>query len=235
MSKELHRLDIPELPELNKGTSQAYAYQRLRHALMVGAIAPGVAITIHEIAEALQVSATPVREALRQLSSENALLTLKNRRIKVPEMTSKRFEELIELRCTLEVFAAKRALPYVNSILIDELEAIDSELEEALKGNDWPSIVEQNQRFHSTLYQANPDQIVIPMIESAWLQQGPFIRAATRLIKEAYLVDRHREAIEALRQNNIENLGMAIEADVRDGVSGFKLEMVESLFESKTA
>jgi len=229
MLKEANVLNLPQLDGPNIGTSQAYAYQRLRHALMVGAIQPGIAITIQEIAEALEISATPVRESLRQLSSEKALLTLKNRRIKVPEMTEARLEELIELRCTIEVYAAKRALPYISTILVDELQQIDLEMDAAVERNDWPSIVTLNQKFHTTLYQANPNQVAMPMIESCWLQLGPFMRVAVSMLEEIYLVDRHKEAIEALRRNDALNLGMAIEADIRDGVGRLKFEMIEEI------
>ncbi len=231
MPKESYSLKLPELTEVQSGTSHAYAYLRLRHALMVGAIEPGIAITIQDISEALDVSATPVREALRQLSTEKALLTLKNRRIKVPDMTMERFEELIELRCSLEVYAAKRALPYINSILIDELERIDNQLDEVAEQEDWSSTVIMNQRFHSLLYRANPNQIVMPMVESAWLQLGPFLGIAARIQKEIYLVDRHKETIQALRRNDSHNLAMAVEADIRDGVGQLNPETLEKILQ----
>ena len=125
-------ISLPEPPGPKPSTSQEYAYQRLRHALMTGAIAPGRAITIRDIAAAMAMSATPVREALRRLSSEHALAVLTNRRIRVPEMTASRFEQLISLRCLLEVYAGKRALPYVNKVLIDRLEQIDNRMDEAI-------------------------------------------------------------------------------------------------------
>ena len=121
MSKRSKPLILPELVDSEGVTSQAGVYLRLRHALMIGAIEPGVAITIQDITDALQVSATPVREALRQLSTEKALLTLENRRITVPEMTAARFEELINLRCTLEVYAARSAMPYISNVAVYEL------------------------------------------------------------------------------------------------------------------
>jgi DNA-binding GntR family transcriptional regulator len=234
MTKRSNPLNLPELADSAGGTSQASAYLRLRHALMIGAIEPGVAITIQDIADALQVSATPVREALRQLSTEKALLTLENRRIKVPEMTATRFEELINIRCTLEVYAAKRAMPYINKISIDDLERLDREINQAVQDNDWPLSVLLNQQFHSSLYLSNPEQIAMPMIESVWLQLGPFMRIAGRFQKDLYLVDRHREALEALHRNDESALGAAIEADIRDAVGGLRPEIIGKIIEDRT-
>jgi DNA-binding GntR family transcriptional regulator len=233
MSKKSRRLDLPELVDSAGATSQASTYLRLRHALMIGAIEPGVAITIQDLADSLQVSATPVREALRQLSTEKALLTLENRRITVPEMTASRFEELINIRCTLEVYAAKRAMPYISKVDIDGLLQIDAAINKAVESNNWPLTVVLNQRFHSALYLANPDQVAMPMIESVWLQLGPFMRLAGRFQKDLYLVDRHKEAIEALHRGDESGLGMAIEADIRDAVGGLKPEIIGKILEDR--
>lgn len=222
---------LPELPGLKPNTAQDYAYLRLRHALLIGAINPGLAITIQDIASSLNISPTPVREALRQLCSEKALLTLKNRRIKVPEMTAVRFQALVSLRCTLETYAARCTLPYINHNKIDQLEQIDLQVDEAVAKDDWEAMVIRNQRFHSELYQTDPDQVVMPMIESVWLQLGPFMRIAATFQKDLFLADYHKGAIVALRQNNADQLAFAIEADIRSGIDQLTPEMLETVLQ----
>lgn len=229
MAKKKSPLELPELPDTAPATGQEYAYQRLRYALMIGAIEPGRAITIRDLGDALELSATPVREALRRLSSEHALLILENRRIQVPPMTAPRFEELVALRCALETYAAKRAVPYVNKVMVDKLEALDGLVDKAISANDWQAAVLLNQRFHSGIYRANPDQVVLPMIDSIWLQLGPFLGIAVQYVPELYLVDRHHEIIEALRRREPLALGLAVEADIRDGVSHFGRELLGRL------
>jgi len=56
-------------------------YQQLRNLLLLGKLEPGQPLTIMGLAETLNVGMTPVREALRRLSAENAVSTLENRRI----------------------------------------------------------------------------------------------------------------------------------------------------------
>ena len=228
MTTETNVIQFPELPQSHPGTSHEYAYRRLRHALMIGAIAPGISITIQELARELDISATPVREALRQLASENALETLKNRRIQVPEMTPARLQELISLRCTLEVYAIRRALPYINMVLIDTVEAIDSEINDAIEANDRISLVMLNQRFHSTIYRANPEQVVMPMIESLWLQLGPFMGVAASHQKILQVDDHHGRLIEALRVGDDNLVVSALEDDIRDAIE----PLIESGFEN---
>ena len=72
------------------------------------------------------------------------------------------------------------------------------------------------------------------MIESVWLQLGPFMRIAGRFQKDLYLVDRHREALEALHRNDESALGAAIEADIRDAVGGLRPEIIGKIIEDRT-
>lgn len=212
-------LPFPELPESHPGISHQYAYLRLRHALMVGAIAPGVSLTINDLAQLLEVSATPVREALRQLSSENALVTLKNRRIQVPEITPDRLQSLVSLRCHLEVYAALQALPYINQVLIDEVERIDLEIDDKLEQGDRGAVVLLNQRLHATIYRAHPEQVVMPMIESLWLQLGPFMGVAAQHQSITSVPDHHKDMVSAMRRGDESLLAAAIEADIRDSIA----------------
>ncbi len=186
---------------------------------MIGAIPPGSSLTMRGLAEAMQLSPTPIREALRRLSSEHAIEVKQNRRMSVPEMTLGRFEELVALRVALETHAAERALPYVSDIKIEKMESIDQAMDEALARNDLESLTILNQEFHRTLYMVNPNQVSIPLIESVWLQLGPFQRQVIERLEEFYKVDRHKEVLEALRTRDVAALVAAMASDIRDGMS----------------
>ncbi len=225
-------LVLPDIAKPQKMTAQEYAYCRLRHALMVGSIAPGEPVTIRGLAGVMGLSPTPVREALRRLSSQNALLVLENRRIVVPEMTHERFHELVSLRLALEIYAAERALPFVSEALLDDIEKIDDAMDVAVECGNRERLIELNQQFHSKLFCANPDQISLPMIESVWLQLGPFMRIALQHIGTFYTIDRHKEIISALRERDIGALKNAIEADIHDAVGRFDQVAMEKILKS---
>jgi len=142
-----------------------------------------------------------------------------NRRVIVPMMTTEKFSELCKLRILLETHAAEGALPYINEQDIEILERIDASIDVAIQQGDVDNISLYNQDFHRHLYSANPFQISVPLIESLWLQLGPFSRIAISKLEKAYLVDHHVEALEALRQRNLFGLRRAIEADIRDGIA----------------
>lgn len=199
-----------------------WVYQLLRTNLLCGKIAPGIPLTIRGLAEVLDVSPMPVREALHRLACEGAVEAKNNRRVIVPMMTAEKFNELCELRILIETHAAEKALPYIREQDIANLELLDASINEAVQRGDVETTSLLNQDFHRSLYSANPNQIVVPLIESLWLQLGPFSRIAISKLEKIYIVDRHVEAIAALKQQNSFGLRRAIEADIRDGIASIK-------------
>lgn len=212
------KLEVPEKPHGKDRTTQEFVYSRLRHAIMIGAIEPGTNLTMRGLAEAMDLSPTPIREAVRRLSSENAIEILPNRRMCVPKMTLGRFEELVALRSVLEVHAAVRALPYISDIMIEKLKSLDDKMDLAVAAGDHDNLTVLNQEFHRALYSANPNQVSTPVIESVWLQLGPFQRQVVERVSEFYKVDRHKEILSALRTRDAAALAKASEGDVRDGI-----------------
>jgi len=200
-------------------TITQWVYQTLRNAVMYGEILPGRVLTIRELAGILDVSPMPVREALRQLAAENALEIQGNRRVMVPKMTAMKFNELCEARIAIESHAAARALPYIDNDRLEQLRSLDSMIDQAQEEDNLDQISILNQNFHRALYTANPHQVTLPLIESLWLQLGPFMRMATSELEEHYLVDRHNEAMSAIERKDAYALQMAMAADIREGIA----------------
>jgi len=212
-------LELLMMPKSEALKTHQWVYQLLRNNLLCGRIEPGKPLTIRGLAELLDTSPMPVREALHRLACEGAVEVKNNRRVIVPTMTAEKFSELCDLRILLETHAAEGALPYIKEEDIEILGRLDQRIDEAVENDDVDNISLCNQAFHRYLYSANPFQISVPLIESLWLQLGPFSRIAIAKLEKAYLVDRHAEALEALRQRNLFGLRRAIEADIRDGIA----------------
>jgi DNA-binding GntR family transcriptional regulator len=193
-------------------------YRTLRGRVMSGAVAPGLPITINGVAEDLGVSAMPVREALHRLVAGGALEYLDNRRVRVPEMTLAKFEEIIAARIALETLAAVRALPHIDAARLERLEIIDQEIDKAYRADDLLRSTELNFLFHRTLYEPGAGGVLLDLMESIWLRLGPFMRMATAKLEESYRIDRHAEAMAAIRTGDVTALSRAIEADIQDGV-----------------
>jgi DNA-binding GntR family transcriptional regulator len=199
-------------------TVQEFVFRRLRHAIMTGRFPPGLAVTIRGLASLLGVSAMPVREAMRRLVAERALDLLDNRRVRVPDMDPARFDTLIAARILLEQEAARRALPHVTPATLAELHRLDEAADEVFARGDVERTIEANFAFHRRLYSLAPSDALMPLIESIWLQIGPFMRAALQGASIDSRPDRHADALAALAARDAAALTRAIEADVREGI-----------------
>lgn len=231
---------VARIPVTTRGdgeTLQEWVYQRLRYAILSGVFRPGVSVTMRGLAEELDVSLMPVREALRRLVAEHALTLLPNRRVTVPQMTPGRFDELCATRIALECLAAERAMLAVDEKRLQAMRDIDEVMNEALLGHDIAAAVGANYDFHRLLYTSAPSDVLYPLIENLWLQFGPFIHGVLDRVSDDfttgnYPVDRHQETLSAIESRDAFALRVAIEADIRDGISAVGREELRAAGEA---
>ncbi|TRX73900.1 GntR family transcriptional regulator [Pseudomonas mangiferae] len=195
---------------------QQRLYQALRQALLDGRFQPGEALKIRDLASAWGTSPMPVRAALQRLVAEGALEGEPQRSVRVPPMTEARFRQLFEVRLSLEGLAAELACPRVTAEALAQLEAEVAEMDAALQRRDIRTYLAANSRFHLALYGACDNPLLLRLIESLWLQVGPFFN---RLFTEADLNLRlngfHDEACRALRTGDARAVRHAVEQDLR--------------------
>ncbi|MBS0384408.1 MAG: GntR family transcriptional regulator [Proteobacteria bacterium] len=193
-------------------------YAELRQRLVTGRMAPGHELSTRSLASELGVSQTPVRDALSRLAADGAVAIRSKRRVQVPGMSPERFEDLLRCRLLLEPEAAALALPHIDAARLQTLREIDATLDLAIAANDGDAYMRHNHAFHFTLYSAQPGQAMTQLIETLWLQFGPFMRVVFERLSEAPLNDRHQAAIDAVAAKDAKALREAIAADIAEGM-----------------
>ena len=68
-------------------------------------------------------------------------------------------------------------------------------------------------------HRAQPRRTLTQLIETLWLQFGPFMRVVYGRYGTANLLDQHEVALAAIRDGDADALGQAIREDIRDGMS----------------
>ncbi|WP_280773743.1 GntR family transcriptional regulator [Rhizobium sp. SG_E_25_P2] len=204
-------------PKQKGESTKKWVYRSLSRAIMSGRFAPGLPVTISGLSESLGVSTMPVRGALDQLIADGALEYLDNRRVRVPDIGPERFDELIATRIALETVAAERSIHFIDYIRIERLMLLDAMIDQAYQAGDIELGLERNFAFHRCIYEVRPSFVLLPLIESVWLRMGPFMREAVAHLEQSYQVDRHMEAIEAIKRRDAAALRDAITADIQDG------------------
>lgn len=193
-------------------------YNELRTRLVMGRMSPGHELSTRSIAAELGVSQTPVRDALSRLAAEGAVAIRSKRRVRVPTMTAERFEDLLRCRLLLEPEAAALAVPHLTDAHVAQLIEIDAKLDAAIESGDADAYMRSNHAFHFMLYRAQNRQTLVQLIETLWLQFGPFMRVLYSRVANARLHDSHQAAITAIRTGNAEAMRAAIKADIDDGM-----------------
>lgn len=208
-------------------TTHEEVYRRLREQILYGGIKPGSAVTLRGLADELGVSPMPVREAVRRLIAERALLLQDNRRVLVPPMTRDTFEQILFARRALEPELAARALSKLSKKDIAAIEAVDNAIDVAMRAGDTEGYMRSNYQFHFSIYLKSEAYTLVALVESIWLQFGPFMRMAYGRIGTSTIEDHHEFALAAIRLGDAEGLRSAIDADIGQGM-GFIGEAVLS-------
>jgi GntR family transcriptional regulator, rspAB operon transcriptional repressor len=94
---------------LGKSSLSEQAYELLRQEIISGSLAPGEKLNIHELADHLQISRTPLKEAINRLA-EQGLVTIRSRRATfVSTIEAAKIREVFDVRLMIELWAAERA------------------------------------------------------------------------------------------------------------------------------
>lgn len=215
--------EAPDLTGLDrpiKRTLRDQIHLQLRAAIMAGRFQPGQHLGITALATALNVSAMPVREALRQLVAEGALEMLPNRQVKVPVLTPDGFRDILGVRLLLEGDAAARAAQHVSPELLGRLALWSEEMRACFATRDVPRYFSLNQSFHFDIYRAAGSDALMRHIELLWLRTGPVIRLVS-LTEQGFIASEknHARIIAALQAQDSAAAAEALRADLRDAAT----------------
>ena len=161
---------------------------------------------------------TPVREAIRRLISDGALVFQGNRRVSVPLLSTADIEEMIFARISIESELSRRATANLQVEDIDHLERIDRHLDRTIADGDVSGYLRLNQAFHETLYSHANAPILSDLAERLWLRFGPSLRVVCGRFGTQSLPDRHKDIIAALRKGDADQVAKATAQDIEQGM-----------------
>ena len=213
--------------EDRKIPSHELTYARLRDMVLFGHLEPGQPVTIQGLVGDLDAGMTPVREAIRRLTAEGALLPQGNRRVTVPRLNASTLEQLAFARLTIEPKLAELAAERLTPELIGRLAAIDDQVNAAIRAGDIPAYLQSNHAFHFALYEASDAPVLVDLVRSLWLRAGPSLRAVIGRYGRSAMPDRHSEALEAMRRGDAAALAQAVERDIQQGVDHVRQALSE--------
>ena len=192
---------------------------RLRRKLFDGEFAPGEILSIRKIAQEVDVSVIPARDALRGLVASGALAFRDSRTIIVPDLDLATLDEVCFARETVETELAARAFPALVT-RAGALAEIDRAVDAALLAQDVSGYMAANRALHFAIYRAAGAPTLMRIAEELWLRIGPSMRFVCESLGGAIPAsDYHANAIAALRAEDPGAFTAAIKADIAQGIA----------------
>ena len=136
------------------------AYATIRQRILGGDLAPGQVLQQRELATALGISTTPLREALRRLATEGLVELDSHRDARIAALRAEQARDLLEVRLALDPVAASLAAQRRTSADLTELRAALSDLE-PLTGRPSTPELAAHRRFHRAVHVAAHNEILL--------------------------------------------------------------------------
>lgn len=151
------------------------AYRHVKDRILDGSLPGGELISEGEIAEALEMSRTPVRAAFGQLEAEGLLRLYPKRGALVVPVSASETEAVMETRWVIERYAIERVIERPGDV--PELLAASVAAQPGLEGREF---VEADRGFHRTLVAGTGNEILLKMYDSLRDRQRRMAHATAR-------------------------------------------------------
>lgn len=159
---------IAEAPAARPGTLAERAVEELQEAILSGALPPGTPLRLEQLARSLEMSAMPVREAVRQLERLGLAEHVPHRGARVSELSVGDLRETYEARLALETLAVRHAAERFTAEHADAAARRLAEHVRSYEAGDVRGGREAHARFHLGLYATSGSQWLPRLIRPLW-------------------------------------------------------------------
>lgn len=187
-------------------TASERAYEELRRLILSGDLQMGARLGEVELASSLNISRTPIREALRRLAADGLVEVESNRGARVVSWTDEDIDEIFVLRSLLESHGAALAARSISDEDIDGLEQLCGDMEALIPercGSGIEQLNDLNREFHARILVAS-GSARLPGLVASVVQMPLAQRTFSRYSDEAMArsAHHHRELVAAFRARN---------------------------------
>lgn len=135
------------------------AYDYLKEAILSNELKPGTPISEIAVAKELNISRTPLREAMRELEREGLIISYPDRGSFVSQVSPSDIDEIYELRSLIESWCLRQGIDRIDK---NALNVVRSEFQVAYDSNDWQLFHEADRKLHGMIV----DSAASPRIRS---------------------------------------------------------------------
>lgn len=205
-------------------------HEHLREQIFSGELRPGARLSVPAIADELEVSRSPVRDAVMRLTQERLATEEPRRGAVVARVGPAELAGLYEVREVLEGLAARLAVENAGRKLVETLREVLAEHEEAVEAADLDRHLAADMKFHSLIRHAGGNDEVIRLLDDIQTQIRLAMRTTTVTAGPRHALNDHRAILAAIDSGDpaeaeraarahISRLGVALRASAQEDVA----------------
>jgi DNA-binding GntR family transcriptional regulator len=192
-----HDLQFPAT--VRRSSLREQVREALRAALISGRMRPGVLYSAPALAEMLGVSATPIREAMLDLATEDLVVAVRNKGFRVTAVSDRELDELVEARLLLEVptmaAVAEQYAPRMDAEL-SRLRGLARDLEAAAESDEIVTYLQLDTEFHASFLALYGNTEIVKIVRQ--LRSRSRLYGLEALASAGRLVDSTREHMQMI-------------------------------------
>ncbi len=189
-------------------------YQALRTSILSGELAPGVRLVETQLAEQLQVSRTPVREAIRQLQREELITTDLNGGLRVTTISTTGAVQLYDCRMALEQLSVIGACEKANVSQLEKLNQYVLSAQIASKSSNLNSfqLLDLDYQFHLLIAESSGNKWLVSLLDQVFSKMTLLrIQTTSHNPNVLEIRNEHYQIYQAIAERNVEVATQAIQ------------------------
>lgn len=181
----------------------ARVYQAVLNSILSGQIEFGAPLRPDAIARQLEVSTTPVREAMHRLESDGLAIKLAYQGWFVRDFTERQIRELYEMRAALERFSVRLACERISAEEITWLREHQSTGQAALNAGDMEAYRVYNRDLHTAILRAANNSYLSSMMGHLRLQSEMLVAKTIRILgRPMRAIEEHQRLVELIAKRD---------------------------------
>ncbi|HEY4554394.1 MAG TPA: GntR family transcriptional regulator [Bacillaceae bacterium] len=179
------------------------AYTQLQQWIIDGTLYPGEKLNDTELAQALGVSRTPIREALQLLETQGFVKMYPGKATQVTEVEKEEIEELLPPLAALQALAAELATPFMTEEVLAQLTETNKRFAQAVRSENDFNALKIDEEFHQLIVDAANNPYIQTIVEGLQAHVRRQFFHHSIVLSEKSIAE-HEDIIEFMRSNKPE-------------------------------
>jgi DNA-binding GntR family transcriptional regulator len=202
------------MDEQTRPSMEQVVYDKLKHSILHRQLAPGTQLVESTISDRLQVSRTPIRNAIKKLASEGLINIIPNRGAFVIQPSLDEITQAYEARIELECVAVRLSIARITKKDIATLKQLVNDERQAFIQKDILKFVKANENFHMTLVKKSNNKFLIGFMQKLVNQINVYLQLFDTFynvnFEESESIKEHLKIIDLIEKKDYEKLDTSL-------------------------